>query len=265
MNIEPDRLKLLRAVLRLRAEVCAYSADPCDCKFGLGSDEPPSEEQTGCPELATLAFLLASLGDGDWAHAIASVSHLATHHDLQDSKALAGAQRTARLHEHVQRERRGRRSRPDLHSTIARQRPPSTSARVSAASRSSVPGADLDALSLTIDHGAGPNAPRTQLSVHATRHHFDSAPTPPSVTSADLLRQAAAALLAYAHDPTPKIPSPPVTLRPPTSRTRPGEGIPLDELRRVPNPPTHAPSIADSLRSIEDKIDLLRRRLIGDS
>lgn len=37
-----------------RREICSYTADPCDCKYGARHPRRPGTEATGCPELRDL-------------------------------------------------------------------------------------------------------------------------------------------------------------------------------------------------------------------
>lgn len=47
-----DPRTLARALEAVRRQVCAYSVDPCGCKYGRTEDTRACwSEQTGCPEL----------------------------------------------------------------------------------------------------------------------------------------------------------------------------------------------------------------------
>jgi len=51
------KAELLDSLERLRRQVCQYTGDRCDCKFG----GPLHGERTGCPELATATDLVRNL------------------------------------------------------------------------------------------------------------------------------------------------------------------------------------------------------------
>lgn len=57
------RPKLLRGLLRLRRNICGYTGPPCDCKYGY---KDGTREQTGCPEIANAAALIARLRPSEY-------------------------------------------------------------------------------------------------------------------------------------------------------------------------------------------------------
>lgn len=75
--LNTDRIELAKALEAVRRRICAYNMglDPsrdvrCDCKYGLSIDkiiagEYQSSEQTGCPELRSVIYLLLH-GEEDW-------------------------------------------------------------------------------------------------------------------------------------------------------------------------------------------------------
>lgn len=48
------RLNLFEVLETARRALCCYSADPCDCKYGITVDTRPGTEATGCCELRDL-------------------------------------------------------------------------------------------------------------------------------------------------------------------------------------------------------------------
>lgn len=57
---------LLETIFALRKTHCGYSGAPCDCKFGATISSLGRGEQTGCPELATLASLLIRMTETEY-------------------------------------------------------------------------------------------------------------------------------------------------------------------------------------------------------
>lgn len=62
-----SRETVLKALDEFGKRACAYGTWPdglCDCKYGYGEG---GGEQTGCPELRTLRWLVLTLTDDEWA------------------------------------------------------------------------------------------------------------------------------------------------------------------------------------------------------
>ena len=65
------RQKVLR-VLRIMGErICVYAGTPwpryCDCKYGGPNEERPHDEDSGCPELASIYAVVSLMTDFEWA------------------------------------------------------------------------------------------------------------------------------------------------------------------------------------------------------
>lgn len=61
--------QLVRNLCKIAAHSCAYSKQPCDCKFMTdgGDVTPMSEAGSGCPELTVAAMIISQLSEAQFA------------------------------------------------------------------------------------------------------------------------------------------------------------------------------------------------------
>lgn len=67
-----DRLTILDAIKAARRRACCYMGDTCDCKYGAVEKDHMSPfqypgEQTGCPELRDVIWILECMNDEQYA------------------------------------------------------------------------------------------------------------------------------------------------------------------------------------------------------
>ena len=65
--------KLLKSIIFLRRTLCGYDFKPphkeptfCDCKYGVKQEKDWDSEQTGCPELKCVEYLLSHISTDEF-------------------------------------------------------------------------------------------------------------------------------------------------------------------------------------------------------
>src|SRR5574343_573415 len=66
-----EKERLVRSLCKLAAKLCSYSKQPCDCKFisddaDIKTIATGSESGSGCPEIASVAQLIAHMTDQEF-------------------------------------------------------------------------------------------------------------------------------------------------------------------------------------------------------
>lgn len=78
-----SKKQLVNALCRLSATLCAYTKQPCDCKYMQEDDNhiaSGSESGSGCPEITMAAVILAHMSEQDFL-ALTKRSGISIHED----------------------------------------------------------------------------------------------------------------------------------------------------------------------------------------